>query len=266
MSFSLPVKILLILVGTYIAAGIILFGLQEKFLFHPDPLPLNHKYDFQQPHTEYNSDLNGRNLNMIQFHSRGTSKGIVLYFHGNRDNIGRYAHMASFFTEAGYDVWMQDYPGFGKSTGELSERTLYDDAELMYSSATKDIPLENIIIYGRSIGSGIAAHLAAKRHCRALILETPYYSVTSLVKHYVPFFPVEHLLWYRLPTYEYLPAVRAPVTIFHGTNDRLIPYSQAEKLKKENPPIKLVTIEGGQHNDLFRHAAFKQGLDSVLKY
>jgi len=160
---------------------------------------------------------------------------------------------------------MIDYPGFGKSTGKLTEQRLYDCALQLYKLARSKYKPSQIIIYGKSMGTCIAAELAALRDCKYLILETPYYSMTSLVSHYFPIYPVGRMLHYHLPTNEYLPQVTAPIIIFHGTADGVIPYSNAKKLK---PLLKkddeFVTIEGGSHNDLNEFPIIKTKIDSLL--
>lgn len=264
MSFSLTKKIILILVVIYVTAGIILFLLQENILFHPQSLPADHKYSFQQPFQEINVDRGARNLNIIRFETFTMKKGVVLYLHGNRDNIGRYAHMASLFTDLGFVVWMIDYPGFGKSTGNISEEILYEDAAFMYDLAKKEYPSAQIVIYGRSIGSGIAAQLASTKPSHRLILETPYYSMSSLANNYAPMYPVKKLLRYKFPTNEYISGLSIPITIFHGTKDELIPYSQAEKLKKGKPSATLIPVEGGKHNDLYKHTSYLNALRDIL--
>ncbi len=118
--------------------------------------------------------MQNRNLNIVQFTTNSNKKGIVLYFHGNRQNIERYGKFAPAFTKNGYEVWMMDYPGFGKTTGKRTEQVMYDDAFLVYKTAIKETLPQNIIIYGKSLGTGIAANLALKYKCQQLILDTPY--------------------------------------------------------------------------------------------
>ncbi len=161
---------------------------------------------------------------------------------------------------------MLDYPGFGKSTGPFTEQKLYDYALVMYKLARSRFKPSEIIIYGKSLGTGIAAELAAVRDCRRLILETPCYSMQSLLRHYLPIYPVGNMIHYRFPTNEYLPAVTAPVTIFHGTGDGIILYSNAERLKPLlKPGDEFITIEKGTHNNLNDFSLFHQKLDSVLE-
>lgn len=248
--------------------GVLFYNLQDRILFHPIPLARNYDYHFSAPYTEINLPYDKEtNLNIIQFHSSlgSPSKGVVLYFHGNRNNIARYAQYAGNFTSHGYDVWMMDYPGFGKSTGPFTEEKLYDYALQLYRLARSRFNPNQIIIYGKSFGTCLAAQLAAVRDCKSLILETPCYSMGSLVSYWLPVYPVENLLHYQFPTNEYLLKVTAPVVIFHGTTDGLIPYRHAKKLTALlKPTDEFITIENGTHNNLNDFPLFHHVLDSLL--
>jgi uncharacterized protein len=242
-----------------------MYFLQDLFLFHPVSLPQDHVFQFNQPFTEINiTTPDQRRLNIIEFHAK-KSKGIVLYFHGNRRNVERYAKYAPHFTNSGYDVWMVDYPGFGKSTGKLTEQAMYDDALLLYQRAVLKTTPNKIIIYGKSLGTGVASFLASKHSCKKLILETPYYSMTALAKHYFPIYPTRQLTKYFFHTHEYLKKVQAPVTIFHGTADEIIPFHHAKKLKAENPHIKLIAIPKGRHNNLYDFPSVTKNLALLLQ-
>jgi alpha-beta hydrolase superfamily lysophospholipase len=247
-------------------AGIAAYHLQEKFLFHPTKLKQESKFNFSIPFKEVNIPVdNATNYNLIQFINQGQLKGVVLYFHGNKGNIERYAPAANLMVKRGYEVWMIDYPGYGKSTGKFTEPVVYDQALQLYKMARVRFPPQSIIIYGRSLGSGIATELASIRDCKNLILETPYYSITSLAKTYLWMYPVNRMIKYKFPSYEYLSKVTAPVTIFHGTNDRVIPYKNAVRLKEVlKPGDEFVTIAGGAHNNLSQHSNMHLKLDSLL--
>ncbi|MBL7741507.1 MAG: alpha/beta fold hydrolase [Chitinophagaceae bacterium] len=261
-----------IIASFYIVCGIALYFLQEKFLFHPKKLPPDYKFSFSVPFKEINLAINNeRNLSIVQFTvPDSVRKGIVLYFHGNRKNIERYAPFATNFTRNNYEVWMMDYPGFGKTTGKRTEQVMYDDAEQLYKMARGRTGKDSIIIYGKSIGTGVASWLASKKDCKRLILETPYYSIEALAKHYAFMYPVNRMTKYHFPIYQYFEKTEVPVTIFHGTNDETIPFFQAEMLMKvwdEIPSLKreLVAIEKGKHNNLNDFPAFHQKLDSLLQ-
>lgn len=258
-------KIALWAIGIYLAGGIALYFVQDKLLFHPEVLPESYKFKFDVPFEELLIPVNNKvKLSAVLFKAE-RPRGMVLYFHGNAMNINRYAKMMRNFTRNNYDVLILDYRGFGKSTGRLTEEALFGDALLMYKVARTRFAPWQIVIYGKSIGTGIAAQLASVRDCRRLVLETPYYSLEDVAGDVAPIYPVGWLLNYKLPTYTYLPKVTAPVTIFHGTEDETVPYESGKRLealfKKGD---EFVTLEGGEHNNLNDYPLFHRKLDSVL--
>lgn len=261
-------RILRWLLLVYGLIGIAFYYLQDRLLLRPQPLARDYNYAFPMPYRELNLMVNQHsNLNLVQFASTADStRGVVLYFHGNRRNISWYARYAPFFTAEGYEVWMIDYPGFGKSTGPLTEKTLYDWALIAYKLARKRFTPNQIILYGKSMGTGIAAQLAAVRDCRHLVLETPYYDFPSILRPYLGFYPLSRILHLQLPTHDYLKKVTAPITLFHGTADWTVRYRNALSLQKElGNRAKLVTAEGGSHNDLYQFPVITQSLKAVLQ-
>lgn len=250
----------------YCSIGIAAYYLQEKFFFHPATIEANKAYKISQPHREVIIPYDSRtNYSLIQFTTRDTAKGVVLYFHGNQDNAEHYAANAPAFTSKGYEVWMVDYPGFGKSTGTLTEAALYQQALEVYKMARVRFAPGDIVIYGRSLGSGIATQLASIRDCKSLVLETPYYSFTSLARRFLWMYPVDQMMKYKFPTYSFLEKVTAPVTICHGTDDGVIPFSNAKRLEPIlKPQDEFVTVEGGSHNDLSSSPQLRHKIDSLL--
>lgn len=265
-------KIIIIL---YSSIGIVLYYLQEKFLFHPEKLSRAYVYDFPQdsankvPFEELNIPFNETDtMNMIKFFPKDSiRRGVVIYFHGNKENIERYAKFAGNFTKHGYEVWMEDYPGFGKSTGERTEKKMYQQALQVQKMATSRYGKDSIIIYGKSFGTGIAAYVASESDCKRLILETPYYSIPSLFSCYAFIYPTAAMSTYKIPTYKFLQDVHYPVTIFHGTDDGVIPYRCAAKLKAVlKPTDEFITIEKGTHQNLNDFDSFRQKLDSLFRF
>ncbi|MEO5650238.1 MAG: alpha/beta fold hydrolase [Ginsengibacter sp.] len=252
----------------YCSIGLALFYLQEKFMFHPEPLPADYVFKFYMPFKEIIIPMNAHDtLDLVQFFPKDTApKGVVLYFHGNRGNINRYAKYVSNFTDKGYEVWIPDYPGYGKTTGKLTEENMYKQAREIYKLAHSQFSFDSIIVYGKSLGTGVASFIAAKQKCKRLILETPYYSIPSLFSNYAPIYPTHRMSHFKFPVGDYLKEVTAPVTIFHGTSDKVIFYRQASKLKEVlKPGDEFITIENGGHNNLNDFPLFKAKLDSVLK-
>lgn len=256
-----------IIIIVYCLVGIAFYYLQEKIIFRPVALSQDSVYHFSQPFIEKKLALDAEtDISIVQFTVPDTMrKGIVLYFHGNKENINHYAEFATNFTRNGYEVWMPDYPGFGRSTGKLSEKVLYEEALQVYKLARVQYSPDSIIIYGRSLGTGIAAQLASVRDCKKLILETPYYSLTSLTRRIAWMYPLDMLMHYKFPEYAYLEKVTAPISIFHGTSDGVIPFSQAEKLRTVlKKGDEFITIVDGSHNDLNKFPLFHQKLDSLM--
>jgi alpha-beta hydrolase superfamily lysophospholipase len=264
-SLGLWLKIIIIL---YCAIGIALYYLQEYFLFHPEKLSRTYSYTFDESFTELNIPFNETDtMNMVKFFPKDSiRKGVVLYYHGNKQNIGRYAKFVSQFTKHGYEVWMEDYPGFGKSTGIRTEKKLYQQAMEVYKMAAGKYKSDSIILYGKSFGTGIAAYVASKTNCKQIILETPYYSIPNLFGCYAFIYPTERMSTYKIPANEYLQDVKYPITIFHGSDDGVIPYRCAAKLKNVlKPTDEFITIEKGTHHNLAEFNLYKNKLDSILQ-
>jgi hypothetical protein len=257
-----------VIVLLYSVIGLALFYLQDYFLFHPTAIKRNIPWNFNIPFEEMDLPINATDtINLVKFFPKDPlRKGVVIYFHGNKENIGRYAKFAVNFTKNGYEVWMEDYPGFGKSVGTRNEKKLDQQAEQIYKLALSRYHADSIIIYGKSFGTGIAAYVAAVKKAKCLILETPYYSIPALYDTYAPVYPNSRMATYKIPSNEYLQEVKYPITIFHGTDDGVIRYSCAAKLKTVlKPTDQFITIEGGTHHNLNDFPLFHRVLDSLLR-
>jgi fermentation-respiration switch protein FrsA (DUF1100 family) len=195
------------------------------------------------------------------------SKGLIIYFHGNAGDLSRWGYVTEFYVDIGYDVVIMDYRGYGKSTGPLSQANLLSDAQAVYDAYRASLPEERIVLYGRSLGTGIAAYIAANNKPGKLILETPYYNFVSLAQFHMPIFPAKLALKYRFKSNEYVQRVNCPIYIFHGTADRVVPYEQGQRLFESIGMGKatMYTIEGGGHNNLIDFKEFREGMEEVLK-
>ena len=258
------VKVIVLL---YSLIGIALYYLQDEFLFHPEKLPKDHAFKFDTPFEEVNIPFNELDtINMVKFFPVDSiRKGVVIYYHGNKQNIERYAKFVTSFTKHGYEVWMEDYPGFGKSSGTRTEKKMYYQAIEIEKMAAAKYGSDSIILYGKSLGTGIAAYVASQTNCKRLILETPYYSIPNLFGCYAFIYPTQQMALYKIPTNEYLQNVNYPITIFHGTDDGVIPYRCAAQLKTTlKPTDEFITIKNGTHHNLANFDVYKNKLDSLL--
>jgi hypothetical protein len=261
-------KIISISLLVYLSGALLLYFFQDNFIFRSRALAVTHTFSANILHREITVPVNDHDTLHAVLYLPGNepAKGTVLYFHGNRQNISWYEKFAPYFTQRGYEVLMPDYPGYGKSKGVVTEEKLYHWATLVYQIARKRYSADSLIIYGKSLGTGIAAELASRRDCKQLILETPYYQFPAVLQRFLPMYPVSLLLRYQLPTYRYLPQVAAPVTLLHGTNDGVIAFSQSRQLEKLfKKQDRLIVIEGGSHNDLYDFSQTTEWLTRALQ-
>ncbi|MEM9001065.1 MAG: alpha/beta hydrolase [Bacteroidota bacterium] len=240
--------------------------LQEKLIFLPTQLPKSYEFSFSVPHEElFLESTDGALLNALHFKTE-KARGTVLYFHGNAGDLSRWGEIAAFFVKLRFNVIVMDYRTYGKSTGKLSETALYADAQLFYEYTKKHCDEHEIVIYGRSLGCSIATHLASKNKPRQLILETPFYNLQDVAQQRFPFLPVKALLRYKMESDRYIQNVTCPITIFHGTDDSVVPYDSGKRLFESIPKgqKKFYTIIGGEHNNLVQFEAYLDGIREVL--
>ena len=263
-------KVLIYIVLIYVLLVAIAILFQEKFLFRNTKLPIGYQYEFKENFEEvwFEPEKNVK-INALYFKTDSAKrKGLVVYFHGNADNLTRWGKHAVDFTKNDYDILMIDYRQFGKSTGELSEKALHSDAAYVYDWAKKRFPENEIIVYGRSLGTGIATRLASENKPKMLLLETPYFNLLDVVNSYFPLIPYNSVLKYQLRTDLYIKQVGCSIHFFHGTKDRVVPYESSLKLAallNKKPSEILTTIPNGEHKNLGDFPAYHTVLESLLK-
>ena len=230
---------------------IIVYLIQEKFIFKPEKLRHDFLYKYDVPFKELFFDIEpGVRINGLHFYMNGPH-GLILYFHGNTRSIKGWSKYAKDFYRYKYDVVMVDYRGFGKSTGKRNEKEMLNDMQVVYNTLASQYYEDHLILYGRSLGSGFATKLASENHPRYLILDAPYYSFKKAVQRFLPILPMHFVLRYHLQTDKWIKKVSCHTYILHGTKDWLIPIRHSEKLQTINPRrITLIRIHGGRHNNL----------------
>lgn len=258
--------------GTYIFLCTSFYFLQENVIFHPRKLSDGYNFDFAGTFDElYFDSTNGARIHALHFRLK-QPKGIVIYFHGNADNLARWGKYAADFTRLNYEVLMPDYRSFGKSKGKIDgEESFHADARALYKYAKERFPESRIILYGRSMGTGVATKLASENNPGKLILETPYYSLKDLHKRYFYVLP-SSLQRYTFRTDLWIRKVKCPVFLIHGTKDLVVPYKCSVQLAElstdsaqhaGNKP-KLMTIENGRHKNLSDFSEYHSFLSELL--
>jgi len=250
-------------VAGYLFIVTALFVFQEAIIFQGKTLEEDYVFEFNEPFAELEiKSSTGQSINTILFSpTTPQSKGTILYFHGNADNMQRWGRYAVDFTKLGYQVLMIDYTGFGKSEGTPTEVQLYQNAEDVWTWSQHHLKEKNFIIYGRSLGTGVAAHLAAQHKASQLILETPFYELAQ--DRYKPFFIFG--LKHKFPNYKYLPQIDCPIAIIQGTNDWVVSLASAQKLiPLLKPTDNFFVIEGGGHKNLREFDEYHKILEKIL--
>ncbi len=266
---TINIEIILWGVAAYLVLCLLAYYIQERFIFKPEKLSADFVYKYDSPFKELKFDLqDGAHLNgLLIFTEEKTKRGLVVYFHGNTRSIKGWSKYARDFTRHGYDVVMIDYRGYGKSLGKRTEDSLKTDAKFVYNRMRLDYNYQEnqIVIYGRSLGSGFAAKLASTTKPKMLILDAPYYSFSHLTSRYLPFLPVSMILRFKIRTDIWLKYVPCPIYIIHGTKDLLIPLSSSVRLSKVVPlNTHLIPIYGGGHNNLPSFDEYHRVLGDIL--
>ena len=225
--------------------------MQERFIFKPEKLSQDFLYRYDVPFRELFFDVSpGVRINGLHFYLE-KPHGLILYFHGNSRSIKGWGKYAKDFYRYGYDVVLVDYRGFGKSTGKQHEHNMLADMQCVYEALQLQYPEKDLIVYGRSLGSGFATKIACDNKPRYLILDAPYYNFHRAVQRFLPILPMRLVMRYRLQTDKWIRKVNCHTYILHGTKDWLIPIRQSEDLQNINPrKITLIRIHGGGHNNL----------------
>ncbi len=250
----------------YVGICTLLWFKQEKLIFHPHPLSHDYMFDYPGHYTEVTVPaFDGKKLHGLWFKA-DTSRGLVFYLHGNAGALDTWGDIAGIYTAQGYDIFITDYRGFGKSEGEIySEEQVFNDAQACYDEMKKHYPEDKIVVIGYSIGTGPAAKIASANNPQRLILQAPYYSLTDLSeKTYPPILP-HFILKYKFDTYKYMQQIKAPVAVFHGDKDNVIYSGSALKLKELfKPADTLITLPGAGHGQLNQNEQYQQVLAQLL--
>ncbi len=257
--------LILLLVAVYVLICVLLFFFQEKLIFFPEKLDSKYKFDFGQPFEEiFIETADKKRLHGLLFRT-DHPQGLIFYLHGNAGSLASWGYAAKTYTDMGYDVFMIDYRGFGKSEGTITnQRQLYEDLQIAYDQVKTRYPEERIVILGYSIGTGPAAKIASVNKPKLLILQAPYYSMKNMMKRHYPIIPT-FILKYKFETNEYLIACKMPIVLIHGKEDEVIPYHSSTRLKEIMKKTDTVIIlEGQSHNGMTDNPEYQREMKKLL--
>lgn len=257
-----------IIVAIILVIGLLIYFFQHKFFFRPEKLPPDFQFAYDNLKVEEKTvePEPGAKINYLHFQVENP-KGVVIYLKGNTKSIKGWGKFAIDFTRLDYEVVMMDYRGFGKSTGKRTVEAMKRDSQYIYDIVKQEFPENKIVVYGRSLGSGFAARLAAKNNPRFLILTSPIYSLERTIRRYLPFMlPAKLFLRYNIPTYQYLKQVRCPIFIIHGSDDTLVPLNTVADLSEINPKLtKLFVVLKAGHINIHQFEEYHRALQEIFE-
>lgn len=246
--------------GLVIFAALLVLGWsQQRFLIY---VPDRNRVDPKQHGLSKVDEIKLRTPDGIEligwYGAAQPGQPTLLYFHGNAGNLLARAGRIGEYMARGRGMFMLSYRGYGGSGGNPTEANNVADAALAYESLIEQgIPPSDIILYGESLGSGVALQLAAKRDVGGIILDAPYTSIADVGALVYPFLPVKTLILDRYDSMAHIGRINAPLLIVHGDRDELIPIEMGRKLFKEAPePKQFAAIEGAGHADHYLFGSY----------
>ena len=242
-----------------------MFLLQDRLIFYPQRLDDARRAEiaagFPAAKEVFIDAADGTRLHAWYLKS---GPDLVLYFGGNAEEVSWMLDAAAAETP-GTSWLLTDYRGYGASRGSPSERNLVSDALLWHRYAIHELRAKQVFAFGRSLGSGVAVALAARRPLAGVILVAPFDSLTAVAQHYYPYLPVKWMLRHRFDSIALAPRLQARMLCLIAERDEVIPPVHAERLCDAwgGAKRKLV-LAGAQHNDTDSSPAFWQAIRSFL--
>jgi fermentation-respiration switch protein FrsA (DUF1100 family) len=177
----------------------------------------------------------------------------VVYFHGNGEVAGDDLWMAKSLVAQGFAVTLAEYRGYGRSSASSpSEAGLYADASAVLDDlAELGVGSDRIVLWGASLGTGVAVEMALRGRGAALVLVSPYTSIVDMARRMTPFLPVSLLVGDKFDTESKAARLALPTVIVHGTDDEIVPFAMGERVARAVRGSRFERIEGGHHMDCF---------------
>ena len=250
----------------FVLAGLVVF--QRRILFRPDNTPP----DLARagvPGTRAVSVPTADGLRLLAWYKPPAEAGglAVLYLHGNAGHIGHRAHRLQALAPTGWGVLLLEYRGYGGNPGHPSETGLLIDAHAGLA-ALQDMgfPPHRILLWGESLGTHLAARLAAEQEVAAVLLESPYTSIVEIASRRYPYIPVRSLLWDHFDSLAVIGRARAPVLVMHGARDGIVPVDMGRAMHDAAPEPKALWIApDAGHVDLIAAGAVRAAWDFVME-
>lgn len=247
------VQLLTIAAIAYVGLAAYLYLFQESYVFFPSravhatPAAVGLDYDDVRVETDDGVIIHG------WFLPAAGARFTVLFLHGNAGNISHRLDSLRLFHRLGLNILIMDYRGYGRSQGRPSEQGTYQDAEAAwrYLVRTRGIPPEQVLVFGRSLGGGVATWLALEHPVGGLIIESTPTSVPDMGTEVYPFLPVRLLARLHYNTLRRIPDVNVPVLVIHSSDDEIVPARHGRRIFAAAREPKAFLAIRGDHNGGF---------------
>lgn len=249
------IQTLLWILGVYLAVCLLGYVFHRHFMYFPDPVRIA-PADVGLSGVEEVEIATGDGHTLIGWYAPAMpGRPTLLYWTGNAGSVALRAPRIATFQADGYGVLMMNYRGSGGSTGRPSERDNVADGIAAYDRlAARGVESDSIVLYGESIGTGVAVQVAAQRPARAVVLEAPLTSTVDVGRSTWWFLPLRLILVDQYRTIDHIRRITVPVLIVHGENDPVVPAAHGKRIHEAaNEPKKLVLFPGGGHSNLYDH-------------
>jgi pimeloyl-ACP methyl ester carboxylesterase len=264
-------SVLRITLGVVLLAPLTLYFIQDRLLFFPQPLDMQIRSAVLKTRADA-EEVRIKTPDQITLHgwfvrnSNEAKSPALIYFGGNAEEVSGIVLDADHVP--GVSMLFVNFRGYGMSEGTPSETALFGDAITLYEylASRPDVDIARTVVMGRSLGSGVAVYLAAQKPVRAVILVTPYDSITAVAQGKYPFVPVSLLLRHPFDSYSRAPSIKAPVLALVAQNDTLIPPAHARRLIENwGGPSNTVSLDAAEHDNINFHERYWPAIADFLK-
>ena len=255
-------------VAGYAAFTGLLYVGQRRMMYHPDQdLPPPMVVGLAEMAEVRLATADGLDLVAWYRPARADDLPTIVYYHGNGGNIAGRGGKVRPFLDAGHGVLLVSWRGYGGNPGSPTEEGLFHDGRAALAFlAAEGVPAGRIVLYGESLGTGIAVQMASEQSVGAVVLEAPYTSLADVAQHHYWYVPAQYLVMDRFDSLATIDGITAPLLVLHGERDDVVPTKFGRALyEAANDPKELRLFPHGGHNDMTLHGAAEATLDFLAR-
>ena len=256
------------IVVAYLVALVFIYFYQRNLLYHPSENNYQNdeiQFDYEEVNIEVENEIK---LKSWLINKDFKKLKTLLIFHGNAGDLSNRIYKLNELNKLEINILLISWRGFSGNKGSPTEKNLYKDAEAAIKWLNKkNVSNNQIILYGESLGTGVAVEMAKKNDFNSIILESPFTSIENSAKIYYPYLPVRYLLKDRYDSISKIKMVKSPIMIMHGEKDDVVPFSMGKKLfEKANNPKHSYFTSTDDHMMEFNPELLKEIKNFIEKY